>query len=74
MVAKGLALKVLRNSYQHTRELVSTQNTQGQKQRPESPLVTLTWHAEVHPIMFEDLIDFTDTPTEPQHVVYSCPV
>jgi len=28
---------------QHTRELVSAQNTQVQ-QRPKSPTVTLTWH------------------------------
>ena len=30
---------------QHARELISTQNTWIQQQRPESPTVTLAWHA-----------------------------
>ena len=30
---------------QQTRELISTRKTQKQQQRPESPTVTLTWHA-----------------------------
>ena len=56
---------------QHTRELISTQNTEHKYNRPESPMVTLTWHAckyKVYDIYIytEDvpLVEFTHVPCE----------
>lgn len=67
-------------NYQLTRALISAQKTSTQQNRPESPTVTLNWHASKneehklhHRYMLRSLMKGCSCTTKVQAAAFSCP-